>query len=321
MNRLLPPALVLAAAFGLQAPAALADNALVTVGPLSAQTMQRLLLIDAAHIGERIVAVGDHGSIVYSNDNGKSWIRAKAPVAPMLTAIDFVDAKKGWAVGHDSLILVTADGGETWTMQFSAPKEQRPLLDVVFLNAESGFAVGAYGAFYETADGGKTWTSRKLLEDDKHLNSIIKTGDGKLLILGEAGTILQSSDAGKTFGPVVSPYKGSLFGAVLAKDGAVVAFGMRGRIFRSVDAGKSWTAVENASSASLMGGTALADGTLVLAGAAGTVLVSKDNGQTFAPVPSGSIKAYSKPIPGAPGALLLLGETGARSLPLTVARQ
>lgn len=321
MNRHMPPALVLVAALGIPAPAALADNALVTSGPLSTQTMQRLLLIDAVHIGERIVAVGDHGSIVYSNDNGKSWTRAKTPAAPMLTAVDFVDAKRGWAVGHDSLVLATSDGGETWSQQFSAPKEQRPLLDVVFIDAQTGFAVGAYGAFYETTDGGKAWTARKVLEDDKHLNSIIKAGDGKLLILGEAGAILQSSDAGKTFSPVVSPYKGSLFGAVMAKDGAVIAFGMRGRIFRSVDAGKTWSPVENASSASLMGGTALADGTVILAGAAGTVLASKDNGQTFAPVPSGSTKAYSKPIAGAPGALLLLGETGARSLPLPAARQ
>jgi len=319
MNRHLPPALLLAAVLGFQAPQALADNALVTEGPLSAQTMQRLLLIDAARAGDRIVAVGDHGSIVYSNDNGKSWSRAKTPAAPLLTAIDFADAKKGWAVGHDSVILATTDGGMNWTQQFSAPKEQRPLLDVVFLNAETGFAVGAYGAFYETTDGGKTWTARKVQEEDKHLNAIVKTGDGQLLVLGEAGAILLSADAGKTWTPVASPYKGSLFGAVVAKDGAVVAFGMRGRIFRSADAGKTWKAIDNAATTTLMGGTALADGTLLLAGGSGMLLVSADNGQTFAPAPSGSIKAFSKPIAGAPGALLLFGETGARGMPLPVA--
>jgi photosystem II stability/assembly factor-like uncharacterized protein len=319
MNRHLPPALLLAAVLGFQAPQALADNALVTEGPLSAQTMQRLLLIDAARAGDRIVAVGDHGSIVYSNDNGKSWSRAKTPAAPLLTAIDFIDAKKGWAVGHDSVILATTDGGMTWTQQFSAPKEQRPLLDVVFLNAETGFAVGAYGAFYETTDGGKTWTARKIQEEDKHLNAVVKTGDGQLLILGEAGAILLSADAGKTWAPVASPYKGSLFGAVVAKDGAVLAFGMRGRIFRSADAGKTWKAIDNAATTALMGGTALADGTLLLAGGSGVLLVSADNGQTFAPVPSGSIKAFSKPIAGAPGALLLLGETGAAGMPVPAA--
>jgi len=43
--------------------------------------------------------------------------------------------------------------GETWTQQFAAPAEQRPLLDVLFVNKDTGFAIGAYGAFYETGDG------------------------------------------------------------------------------------------------------------------------------------------------------------------------
>lgn len=316
MNRHLPPALLVLAALGMPVLPAFAENAPVTIGPVSAQTMQRLLLVDAVHVGKRIVAVGDHGAIVYSDDNGKSWTRAKAPPAPLLTAIDFLDEKRGWAVGHDSLILATTDGGATWAEQFSAPKELRPLLDVAFVNPDTGFAVGAYGAFYETTDGGKSWKARKLMDEDKHLNVIAKVGDGQLLILGEAGTILLSADSGKTFNPVVSPYKGSLFGSVIAKDGAVVAFGMRGRIFRSTDGGKDWKPVENASTAALMGGTVLADGTVVLTGGAGTLLVSKDNGRTFAPAPSGSIKAFSKPIAGAPGAVLLMGETGAREIPL-----
>jgi photosystem II stability/assembly factor-like uncharacterized protein len=318
MNRTLPPALVLLAALGMP-PALHAEAAAAPPGPVAKQTMQRLLLIDATRAGDRIVAVGDHGSIVYSDDSGKSWSRARVPAAPMLTAVDFIDAKKGWAVGHDSLILATTDGGETWAQQFSAPKEQRPLLDVLFLDANNGFAIGAYGAFYETSDGGKTWNARKVQEEDKHLNAIIKTGDGQLLILGEAGEILHSADSGKTWKPVASPYKGSLFGAVMAKDGAVVAFGMRGRIFRSIDGGKNWKAVDNASTTTLMGGTALADGTLVLAGGSGALMYSRDGGQTFAPAPSGSIKAFSKPIAGAPGTLLLLGETGAREIPLPAA--
>src|SRR5688572_22445442 len=147
--------------------------------------MQRLLLVDAARVGgSRIVAVGDRGYIAVSDDNGATWKRAKAPAAPLLTAVRFADAKHGWAVGHDSVILATSDGGESWTQQFSAPSEQRPLLDVHFNDATTGMAVGAYGAYYETGDGGKTWTDRKVLQDDKHLNAIVKLPDGKLVILG-----------------------------------------------------------------------------------------------------------------------------------------
>lgn len=303
------------------ASAAPPAGVLPDAGPMRATTMQRLLLVDAVHLGNRVVAVGDRGYILLSDDNGAKWTRAKAPAAPLLTALEFVDAKAGWAVGHDAVILATTDGGESWAQQFSAPSEQRPLLDVRFLDKTAGIAIGAYGAYYETADGGKSWNARKIIADDKHLNALVKLPDGKLLILGEAGTILASPDAGKTWAPVESPYKGSLFGAVVAKDGAVVAFGMRGRIYRSTDAGKSWKQVDNASVATLMGGSRLPDGAIVVAGAAGTALVSRDDGQSFVPITTGTTKAFSKAILGAPNAVLLLGEAGVREAPLPAARR
>ncbi len=299
------------------APAGAADpSPPEAAGPFGKVTMQRLLLIDAARHGSRVVAVGDRGYIVLSDDEGKTWRRAKAPPAPLLTAIEMPDAKSGWAVGHDSVILATTDGGESWVQQFSAPSEQRPLLDVHFVSKDRGFAIGAYGAFYETSDGGKSWEPRKVIADDKHLNAMVALADGRLVVLGEAGLILLSSDAGKTFTTIPSPYKGSLFGGVVAEDGTLVAFGLRGRIFRTTDGAKTWKAVDNASVATLMGGTRLPDGALVLAGAGGTVLVSRDNGQSFGPLATGVTKAYSKPILGAPNRVILLGETGATEVPL-----
>jgi len=315
--RALAVALVLATAPAAAGPEA---QAVPDTGVLAAGTMQRVLLLDAERVGQRLVAVGDRGYIVYSDDQGKRWVRARSPAAPLLTAVDFVDDQLGLAVGHDAVILATRDRGETWSLAFSAPQEQRPLLDVLFMTPESAIAVGAYGAYYESGDGGHTWKARKVIEDDKHLNAILELGNGRLLILGEAGTILASGDAGKTWSPVASPYKGSFFGGVVANDGAVIAFGLRGRIFRSTDKGATWKPVENASVAALMGADKLADGTLVLAGGAGTVLASRDNGLTFARVQSGTTRAIGKPVAGGDGELLLLGEAGARTIPLAGGR-
>jgi photosystem II stability/assembly factor-like uncharacterized protein len=279
-------------------------------GPLWGQTMQRMLLVDAERFGNRIVAVGDRGYIVISDDDGKAWRRAKAPPAPLLTALDFLDDTVGIAVGHDSVILVTGDRGETWTQAFSAPAEGRPLLDILFVKRDFAVAVGAYGAYYDSVDGGKTWAGRKITQDDKHFNAVLELGEGRLLILGEAGTILASNDWGKSWAAIASPYKGSLFGGVVAEDGAVIAFGMRGRIFRSKDKGATWAQVDNASSATLMGAEKMPDGTLVLAGAAGTALVSRDNGRSFVPIQTGTTRTLSKPVPGGEDTILLLGEIG-----------
>ena len=322
-------------------------------GPLTKQTMSRLLLTDAARIGNRVVAVGDRGYIVYSDSNGESWKRAKTPPGtPLLTAVFFLDAKTGWAVGHDSMILTSSDQGESWTKAFAAADEQKPLMDVMFVDANTGFAVGAYGAFYATSDGGKTWTSRKLLEpaktaavapapkkgkyesvgnakaaeaeigkggdEDKHINAIINIGDNKLFVAGEAGMMAKSDDGGKTWARVASPYKGSFFGAIQAQNGAIVIYGLRGKIFRSTDAQlASWKPVENKSVASLMGSTRLPDGAIVLAGLSGTVLISRDNGESFSPQATGFTKALAAPLLGAPSALLLIGEAGVREVLLT----
>jgi photosystem II stability/assembly factor-like uncharacterized protein len=301
---------------GIVFAAGVESDVLPETGPLPATTMQRLLLVDAERLGNRVVAVGDRGYIVFSDDGGATWRRAKSPAAPLLTSIDFLDAQSGLAVGHDSVILKTTDAGETWTQQFSAPAEQRPLLDVNYLTSERAIAVGAYAAYYETADGGSTWNARKITQDDKHFNAILELGEGRLLILGEAGTILASDDNGVSWKPVPSPYKGSLFGGLIANDGAVVAFGLRGRIYRSTDKGRTWKQVDNPSVATLMGGEKMADGALVIAGAAGTALVSRDNGETFQPIATGSTRMYAKALLGAPNSVLLLGEAGVRSAPL-----
>jgi photosystem II stability/assembly factor-like uncharacterized protein len=289
---------------------AIGKDVLPESGPVYEQTMQRLLLVDAERFGNRIVAVGDRGYIVITDDFGKTWRRAKSPPEPLLTAIDFLDDTLGLAVGHDSVILQTSDRGETWTQVFSAPSEQRPLLDVLYVKKDFAVAVGAYGAYYESTDG-KTWTARKITQDDKHFNAVLELGEGRLLILGEAGTILSSTNWGKNWTPVASPYKGSFFGAIVAEDGAVIAFGMRGRIFRSKDKGTTWSPVDNASTASLIGAEKLPDGSVVLAGASGTALVSRDNGLTFQPIATGTTRSLAKAVQGENGVILLLGESGA----------
>jgi photosystem II stability/assembly factor-like uncharacterized protein len=316
-------------------------------GPLTKQAISRLLLSDVARAGNRIVAVGDRGYVVFSDSNGESWERAKTPAGvALLTSVHFAEGNTVWATGHDSTILKSTDQGKEWTQAYSSTKDKRPLLDVLFVDANIGFAVGAYGAFYETNDAGKSWSARKVIpsapkaaakpvaksvrgkqlevedevektDEDRHLNAIVKLADGRLFIVGEAGTMLVSSDAGKTWSRVASPYKGSFFGVIQANDGAVVAFGLRGNVYRSADGLKSWSQVNVNTKASMMGATKLADGTIALAGLSGALLVSRDAGASFTPLSSGTIKALSGAVTGGPNSLLVIGETGARDVLLT----
>lgn len=282
---------------------------------LKPQTMTRLLLTAATKAGKRLVAVGEHGYIIYSDDEGASWLRAKAPRNGLLTGLFFTNEKNGVAVGHDGLILASEDSGSSWVERRYKPDEQKPLLNVWFRDAAHGYAIGAYGLFLETADGGKTWNERKITPDDKHLNAMTADQSGRLAIAAEAGTLLISADQGQNWTVSPSPYKGSFFGILPLKDGGLLAFGLRGKIFKSSDGGANWVASSNDSTLSLMGGTVLDDGRVLLVGIAGAILVSSDQGASFTRQAVARPIAFSNALALSGGRALLVGEAGVMPFP------
>ncbi|NOZ22417.1 MAG: hypothetical protein GXP25_15155 [Planctomycetes bacterium] len=73
-----------------------------------------------------------------------------------------IDKRVGFAVGANSTILKTIDGGRTWKYA-AQPKEKAPALaDVRFLNPVEGWAVCRDLALH-TGDGGETWTPAPVL--------------------------------------------------------------------------------------------------------------------------------------------------------------
>ncbi len=78
---------------------------------------QHSLLVDIVRAGERLVAVGERGHVLYSDDSGQSWTQARVPVSVLLTAVWFADARHGWAVGHDGMVIASSDGGASWQLQ------------------------------------------------------------------------------------------------------------------------------------------------------------------------------------------------------------
>nr|WP_239482109.1 YCF48-related protein [Pseudomonas insulae] len=279
------------------------------------------LLLGVVHAGKRLVAVGERGHIIYSDDEGKNWTQARVPTRQLLTAVTFVNDKKGWAVGHDAQILVTQDGGATWTQQLVdiEREEGAPFLDVAFTDENNGFVVGSYGALFATTDGGQNWedvSDRLDNPDGYHLNAIAPIkGDG-LFIVGETGCMFRSRDGGQTWETVKGPYEGSLFGVTGTQTAnTVLAYGLRGNLFRSTDFGTSWHKVALKSGNrgmdyGLAGGTDLSDGSVVLVGHGGSVLKSTDDGQTFSLVNRSDRLSLSSVTAADDGKLILVGQAG-----------
>jgi photosystem II stability/assembly factor-like uncharacterized protein len=307
-----------------------AANLPAEIEPLAATS----LLLDLGMAGKRLVAVGERGHVLLSDDQGATWRQAKSvPTRAMLAAVYFVDADYGWVVGHDETILKTTDGGETWVRTHFAPEAQQPVLDLWVANRVSGIAVGAYGAYFTTNDGGRTWSGAKFSpaaaaapagqEDepppDYHLNRIVGVGN-RLYIAAEGGQLYRSDDRGANWRALPSPYEGSFFGLVPIRGEGLLAFGLRGNLFKSADAGGTWTKLETGTTAMLTDGYAINDLRVVIGGLSGVLLVSGDAGETFRLSQQDDRKGVSALLPGPAGAVVVAGEGGVRTIRLDEAK-
>jgi len=277
--------------------------------PLAADSV----LLDVTLAGDRVVAVGERGHIVLSEDYGRTWQQVNSPTRTTLTAVYFADPLNGWAVGHENVILATSDGGDNWKQQFPPGGLEERYLDVHFVDAKRGFAVGAYGFARATEDGGENWTPHQVYDDEMHFNRLSIGPNGRLFLAVEGGELLTSGDGGDTWELLPSPYDGSLFGALPLGPRALLIYGLRGHIFRSLDTGKTWASVETESSVLIMHGIRLSGGRIILAGQNGQFLISQDGGRTFS--------IWQVPVQGASaivecpdGSVIAVGLNGAHRL-------
>ncbi|MDJ0710970.1 MAG: hypothetical protein QNJ14_11285, partial [Woeseiaceae bacterium] len=77
------------------------------------------LLLDIAHNGERMLAVGEQGYIVFSDDLGQNWVNADVPVSLAITSVTFAGNDGAWATAHDGYLLHSSDNGTTWQVHLA----------------------------------------------------------------------------------------------------------------------------------------------------------------------------------------------------------
>ena len=220
---------------------------------ISAKASQAMLL-SVTQAGARLVAVGEHGVIVYSDNQGKSWTQAAVPVSVTLTAVFFPDPQVGWAVGHDGVVLRSQDGGKTWEKRFDGNQAN------VLMLAEA---------------------KEKL---DTAQNAA--PGSSDAANLQAAQNALSDVEAGAKFGPA-RPLLGLWFGS--STDGFVV--GAFGQLFHTADGGTHWTSlagrVNNPDGLHYNAITATSHGVLLISGEGGKIYRSDNNGASWLTVDTG----------------------------------
>ena len=320
---------------------------------VATQSGEHATLLDVTMAGSRVVAVGERGVIVYSDDQGHSWRQGSVPTSVSLTQVRFATPSVGWAVGHSGVVLHTADGGKTWTRQLdgrtaaqlaldaaqadaqhaSNAETQRaladaqrlvsdgpdkPFLNLLFESDKTGYVVGAYGLIFKTEDGGTTWKSWMGHVDNPrgmHIYGIAEQGD-TMYLAGEQGLFLKSTDHGNKFTHVDTPYKGTFFTLTLLPSGEIVLGGMKGNAYRSTDQGRSFKKVDVPVPVSFSAATVMSDGTLILANQGGMLLASQDKGASIKPLSSVTLPPIAGVADEGHGVLLTVGYGGVIPVPV-----
>ncbi|MGF6997102.1 YCF48-related protein [Paraburkholderia sp. GAS32] len=260
-----------------------------------------------AHAGSTLIAVGQRGHILRAASSDSTWHQVGAPVSTDLVAVSFPSPGRGWAVGHDGVVLRTVDGGATWTRQMDGNEAYKiqlayyeklgasgdataqreasrlkknasrtpawPFLDVWFRNDSDGYLVGAFGIVLHTSDAGKNWvplTDRLDNPQRMHLYAIQGDQDD-VYIAGEHGTALRLDPATGRFRSMNPPYTGSFFG-VAARDGQIVIYGLNGHAFLSEDRGRTWKALNTGTTQTIVGHTTTPKGDLLFATSGGKIM-------------------------------------------------
>ena len=256
--------------------------------------------LDLADAGGRIVAVGDRGKILFSDDQGGHWKPAVTPSEVLLTAVCFADARHGWAVGHDAVVLGSDDGGETWTLQYSDPLGGDDAAEAEDESLDDLSMDDIYGDPYGDED-----YSDDLYSDDPYAETAAAPVDtsgaplldvhceskDKAVAVGGYGYYLETTDGGATWNKQPDRMQNSdgwhlyaMSGAPKSADRYIV--GEKGVIFRSTDKGVSWKQLDSPYDGTLFGATAISDYQVLVYGLQGNVWLSANHGVSWKKVPT-----------------------------------
>jgi len=260
---------------------------------MSARCLQGVLL-GIQKAGRRLVAVGERGCIVYTDDDGHTWRQARVPVSVTLTAVTFPSRLQGWAAGHFGVVLHTQDGGVTWATQLDGIRAARLRLDQVSSRpvsrstAEISNLQGQQSSALEAA--------QQLVDDgpDKPFLSIHFDNDRTGFVVGAYGLAYKTVDGGQTWQAwqdhVDNPDGQHLY-ALASYGGRLLLVGEQGYFARSTDSGQRF-ARQKTSYAGTLFGLETQDGIhLVAYGLRGNAVFSPNAGGSWESVKTGVVGA------------------------------
>lgn len=302
------------------------DYEVITAPAVQAAKAPRTVLTEITQVGDKTVAVGDYGVILYRSSNTDEWQQAEVPTSVLFSAVDFADADHGWAVGHHGVIVATSDGGATWQrqldgFQFIELQQQhfQALVDSLTEQQEAldGSDAEAEEALFYELDNASFLLELALAASDegptKPFLDVHAVTAEVILAVGAYGTLIRSTDGGATW-QILDNYvdnpDGYHFNALSSDENYVYLAGESGQIFRSADQGTSWQALDSPYYGSFFGLHVDATQRLWVVGLRGNIFMSADQGESFTQITLEDTVNINSVVDAPSGGVYLVGNAG-----------
>ncbi|CAN5542646.1 hypothetical protein BH10BAC5_BH10BAC5_29340 [soil metagenome] len=192
------------------------------------------------------IAIGSNGKIAASGDGGWFWSDVTNPSGGAnLYGISFIDANIGMAVGANSKILKTTNGGVNWYLLSVSIGQD--LFDVRMFDQQTAITTGAGGKIFRTSDGGSNWNEVYQNPSGKNLYTFDFFVDNTGYSWGEKGVYTKTTNAGLTwFDPDLEKKEYNLVVPTTwsnrksAIGDTLIAVGNAGLFSKSTNSGLSW---------------------------------------------------------------------------------
>ncbi len=175
--------------------------------------------------------VGVNSVIAGSHDQGKTWQVTDLGEDTQITTIQFLDDKRGIALGEFGLSVMTDDGGATWKKGPALPGEFYPYA-ALFRDSREGWVSGIAGQMLHTKDGGQSW-QKQVNTTAASLNRLFMH-DGVPFGVGNGGVIAHlDGDSWRTL-PYPDPLPMFLGGGASLPGQKAIVIGGPGGLLRAV---------------------------------------------------------------------------------------
>lgn len=190
---------------------------------------------------KEIFAAGNAGTLLKSEDSGKTWQLKPTGVYEDFLCVKFPGPNRGYVCGSNGYFARSTDGGKTWLKR---PTPVNQTIQCMFwIDSLKGYVGGDMGILYFTRDGGDSWEAQYSGYSTNPIMAIYFRDSFHGYLAGGYGFYAYTNNKGKTWTKSNLPsqswgtgvyFSDSLNGIISARFGT-------GTLFITKNAGKTWT--------------------------------------------------------------------------------